>query len=187
MKCNKGYTLVEALIVIAIIAILGGVSIFSIGIIRDARCSAAVSEFDNQISNTLVKTKALSDAGNNHEVCMYITQLTNSKNHTYFYVKVGYDSGTSGTVSDIRKSTEPDKDDSSSWDIVFPKDIDKITLQADTSGTETNITSQKIKFDKSVGSIKSGYGTYKFYKGDRVVAEIYLDKSTGKHHIISGR
>ena len=50
MTKNKGYTLVEALIVIAIMAVLAGLSMYSIGVIRDAKRSAAVTTFDNQIS-----------------------------------------------------------------------------------------------------------------------------------------
>lgn len=194
MKNNKGYTLVELLIVIAIMFILAGLSFYSVGIIRSARRSAAVSTFDSQIGSCFVKTKAVSDitdksvdpdAGN--KVCMLIRKRTNKDGDTNYCIKVGYDNGKDG-VKDITKGTPVDNNDDSTWDAVLPIDVDTIKLTTKTGESANDITEQKIFFNKSLGSVEDGYGTYDFYKSNgEAFAEIFLDKSTGKHHIVYGR
>lgn len=177
MAKNKGYTLIEALIVIAIMAILGGLSMFSIGIIRDAKRSAAVTTFENQISTCLVKTKAVAEVNGEDTVCMLIQKRTSGSKVNYC-IKVGYD--TSAGVVDITKGTTVDVTDDSTWDAVLPKDVAALLLDG------TAIDQQKIKFNKSNGSVSVGAGEYSFVKADGTVyATIYLDQVTGKHHIVN--
>lgn len=176
MAKNKGYTLIEALIVIAIMAILGGLSMYSIGVIRDAKRSAAVTTFDNQISSCLVKTKAVAEVTGDDTVCMLIQKRTSGSNVNYC-IKVGYD--TSSGVVDITKGTAVDLTDDSTWDAVLPKDVAALLLDG------SAIDQQKIKFNKSNGSVTEGAGEYSFVKTDGTVyAKIYIDQVTGKHHII---
>ena len=181
MAKNKGYTLVEMIIVIAIMAILAGLSMFSIGIIRDAKRSAAVNTFDSQISSCLVKTKAVSDVGGNN-VCMYIYKRTKGTK-TNFCIKVGYETGTgvtdivNGKVLDASHVDEVNDD--ANWDAVLPKEVEDITL----NGTSISST-QLIKFKKTDGSVTTGYGNYGLVKSDGTTyATIYLDQVTGNHYI----
>ncbi len=177
MTKNKGYTLVEMLIVIAIMAALAGLSMYSIGVIRNAKRQAAVTTFDNQISSCLVKTKAVSEVTGDNVVCMYISKKnTGSKNYC---IKVGYN--TSAGVKDVVKGTVASDTDETTWDAVLPKDVIKIEY----NGTAiADGGSQKIIFNKSDGSVTMGGGSYKFYKNDNeVYATVYLDAATGKHYI----
>ena len=177
MTKNKGYTLVEMLIVIAIMAALAGLSMYSIGVIRNAKRQAAVTTFDNQISSCLVKTKADSEVSDSKVVCMYIKKkATGGKNYC---IKVGYN--TSGGVADVVKGTVAVDSDETTWDAVLPKDVVKIEY----NGTALDDgDEQKIIFNKSDGSVKVGGGSYTFYKSNsEVYATIYLDETTGKHYI----
>ena len=177
MTKNKGYTLIEALIVIAIMAILGGLSMFSIGVIRDAKRSAAVTTFDSQISSCLVKTKAVSEVSGEKVVCMYIYKRPAANGKCNYCIKVGYNT-TSG-IEDITKGTIVDVNDDSTWDAVLPKDVALLTVDG------AKFDEKKIIFNKSDGSVKEGNGRYAFYDaGGKIYATIWLDKTTGKHHII---
>ena len=192
MKNNKGYTLIEMLIVIAIMVILSGLSIYSIGIIRSAKRSAAVDSFDDQISSCYVKTKAVSDVSDaaldpskGNKVCMLIRKRTNKDGVTNYCIKVGYDLGAAG-VADITKGTPVNNDDDLTWDAILPKDVALITLTE--KGTANDVTEQKIFFNKSVGSVDEGYGYYDFYKSNgEAFAQVFIDESTGKHQIVYGR
>lgn len=182
MTKNKGYTLIEMLIVISIMAILAGLSMFSIGVIRDAKRSAAVNTFDSQLSSCLVKTKAVSDVSGDI-VCMYVMKRTKGTKVNYC-IKVGYDTGTG--VKDIVNSaieldaTHADNvNEDSNWDAVLPKDVADITLGGTSIGDGI-----KIKFDKSNGSVIQGAGEYGLVKADGTTyATIYLDGTTGNHYI----
>ena len=176
MTKNKGYTLIEALIVISIMAILASLSLFSIGVIRDAKRSAAVTTFDSQISSCLVKTKAVSEVSGDNVVCMYIKKRTGAYSKVNYCIKIGYN--TSSGVKDIVKGTVVDDNDDTTWDAILPKDVVKIACD----GTE--VDEMKIIFNKSDGSVISGSGSYTFYKSDgKVYSTVYLDKTTGKHYI----
>lgn len=184
MTKNKGYSLVEMLIVIAIIAILGTLSIFSIGIMRDARRQTAVNNFNNLISGCLVKTKAVADTGK--PVAMVIQKRSDGK----ITVRTGYYDGTN--VTKIGKSASPvvlSPEVETDCDATFPKDIAAIRYIAgadDSVYTEISATDiAVIKFRKSDGKVLSGAGKYQFIKGtgdsSTVYATVVLDETTGNH------
>lgn len=185
MRKNRGYTLVEVVIIMVIMAVLSTAALVSIGIIRQAKRSASVNTLNNQISSCLIRTKALSDAfnGTSEPFCMLI-----KKNSAGAYVvMMGYNdgsnvknqAGTSGTVLNP---------DTSSTEAVLVKDIKKI-VYTDTDGNEL-ATGQDmiIQFIKTDGSVQKGAGTYDIYiKGSgtngELYATIYLEKSTGNHYV----
>lgn len=80
MKKNRGYTLIEMIIVIAIMAILAGMSFITIFIIKQAKANAVVSTLNNQIASLQVKTRALSEAKDSHLAMMIVK---NSKSVEY--------------------------------------------------------------------------------------------------------
>ena len=184
MAKNKGYTLVEMLIVISIMVILASLSMFSIGVIRDAKRSAAVNTFDNQISSCLVKTKAVSDidASGKNNICMYVFKRDNGTKVNYC-IKVGYDN--TDAVKDILSGTvlgaayPDDSNDDGNWDAVLPKDVADIIYEGSSIANY-----QKIKFNKSNGTVTDGYGKYEFVKSDGTVySTIYVDRLSGNHYI----
>ena len=200
MEKNKGYTLVEMVIVIAIMAILASLSIFSVGIIKDAKRSAAINTFDNQLSNCLVKTKAVSDKNvTDKELCMYIYKRTVGTKSNYC-IKVGYE--VTDGVQDITKKDASNlpivvgaslsyataSADDTNWDAILPKEVTDIVYTDATSSTSIGL-GKIIKFNKSNGTVEDGAGTYTFYKNDTkdnggtAYATFYLDEKTGNHYI----
>lgn len=180
MKKNKGYTLVEMIIVIAIMAILSGVSFVTIYVIRIGKRNAAIHTFENQISNCLIKTKAISDVGNvNDELCMRIRYNDTDNN---YIITLAKHNGTNYT--DIPDTT-----------VELTKEVGTIVYtSSDTNQIATDSGDDMIiQFVKSDGSVKYGGGTYRFYSrgsippknqdegGDDSFATITLDAITGNH------
>ena len=188
MKKNKGYTLIEMIIVIAIMAILTGVAVVTIGIIKDARCTAAVNSFQSQVSALWIKTKALSqgsvqanptgsEASDKYPLCMQIVKNSDSsddvKDGAYEIILGYYDNSTFHKKETVAVLTEI------------------IDIEYTPVGTEhplnsydgDYITSAVIQYNKSDGSVTYGAGTYKVMYNDRSFGSIYIDKISGNHYI----
>lgn len=180
MKKNKGYTLVEMIIVIAIIAILGGVSFITIGIIKESKRQSAVSKLDNQMSSCLVRTKAVSTSTNSTStpLCIVIKKRADG----CYAVMTGYING-----SDITdKAGNPlDPDIDANCEEILSKEISKIEYSPAT-GQAWSGSDMVIQFIKSDGSTKYGGGSYTMYaKTDesKPYATICLDPVSGKHYV----
>ncbi len=190
MKKNQGYTLIEMLIVIAIMAILSGVAVVTLNVIKEAKCNAAMNTFENQISATWIKTKALSQGKiqanptSTDEKATYPLSLLVKKNTDNDDVRdgsyemiLGYDNGL-GFVEKERLAVLTD--------IISIKYISGAsqrhrTLTSAAEGDSTD--SILIQFNKSDGSVKYGAGTYEIIYNDRVFGTIILDEVTGNHYI----
>ncbi|MDD6071667.1 MAG: prepilin-type N-terminal cleavage/methylation domain-containing protein [Clostridiales bacterium] len=180
MKKNKGYTLVEMIIVIAIIAILGGVSFITIGIIKESKRQSAVSELNNQMSSCLVRTKAVSTSTNSTStpLCMVIKERTDGT----YAIMTGYVNGSNITDS-AGNALNPNKDEN--CEAVLSKEISKIEYQPAT-GQAWSGSDMIIQFIKSDGSTKYGGGSYVIYArkyGEKPYATISLDPVSGKHYV----
>ena len=181
MTKNKGYTLVEMIIVIAIMAILGGVSFLTIGVIKQAKRQSAATTLDNQISNCLIKTKAISPSTNGKDapLCMVIKKRTDG---TYAIMN-GYIQG--GNITDETGNVlNPDND--ADCEAILSKEIVKIEYMPSTSTQQWSASDMVIQFIKSDGSTQYGGGTYKLYVGkstQELYATLYLDTVSGNHYI----
>lgn len=58
---NKGYSLVETIIVIAIIGIVSVMAMASVSMIHSAKCKDAAVVFDSEISELMARAKAMND------------------------------------------------------------------------------------------------------------------------------
>ncbi len=171
MKKNKGYTLVEMLVVIAIMAILSGLAAVSIGLIYKAKVRDGIQSFNSQLSNTWLRTKSTSSKG-----MMYAEMEWEDKGFTY-------------TVIDKSSGTATTKDSAmiNKWTRTMDWQTSKISyVPSDSSQLKSGYgdTNKKwyIEFDKSTGAVTYGAGEYIFYMADGSVAgRIYLDKTTGNH------
>ena len=174
MMKNKGYTLVEMIIVIAIMAILAGMSFVTIGIINQARCSTAVSTFDNQLGSFLIRTKAVSDVET--PLCMVVVQRDDD---TFAIMNGKMDS------SGVLTYEDPNVDDN--CEAVLPRQITRISYDASGSAVTGPNGAFVIQFVKSDGSVKYGAGEYKFYTqrsgGEHLCATVCVEAASGKHYI----
>lgn len=203
MKKNRGYTLIELVIVVSIMAILSGLSFVTIGIIKQARYNAAATTLSNQMGALNIKTKALSEGAQktskvdnkDYPMCMKI-QYNDSdvtlddgtllKKGTYSLI-LGYhtDSGfvakekgvVEGSIPNIVTITYQPQAGAAVCGL-----SDQDTGSADDSDM-TVCKNMYIEFDKSNGSVRYGAGTYKIVYNGRIVARVNLDQATGNHYI----
>lgn len=170
MKKNKGYTLIEMIIVIAIMAILAGLSAVTIGLINKAKAQDAVTTFNSQLSSIWLKTKAIGTT----QKSMYAVIQESSDND---YVLKLYDS-TGGTA--VEKNSVLLKKWSKYVTITYNEE-DANQIQA---GYGNSSAGFYIQFDKSTGGALKGGGSYIFKdKNGNTVATVYLDSTTGNHYI----
>lgn len=183
-KKNKGYTLIEMLIVIAIMLIFSALSIVVLAIIKDAKRSSAINTFDNQISSCLVRTKAVSGKDNDTKpYCMLIQKRSDSKGQ--YGIIMGYLSG-GNIINDKGVTLSVNKDEDCV--AILPREVEQI--QYDASNTEQSSKNAEnkflIMFNKSDGSVSCGAGTYNLISTRNnetsTFAKIYLDMSTGSHY-----
>ncbi len=193
MKKNQGYTLIELIIVLAIIAILSAVSFVTIGIIRQAQYNAAASTLSNQMGSLLVKTKAVSEAKTD-PLCMYIHKYSDTvtlddgkviREGSYVLI-LGYDTG-SGFVVKNTGNAFSETDTSIQVEDVL---TNIITIKYNSTDTDAcgiagldDTDNMIIEFVKSNGSVRYGAGSYEIIYNNRTVATVKLDKTTGNHYL----
>lgn len=163
-KNNGGYTLVELIIVIAIIAIMSGAGALTIGSMRTAQATASMQKFDSELSTLEAKTKSLSA-----DTAILVER--DGANYNVYY-------GTCKS-SDVKKfkatSTTPDTV------------LERVTIYYSDSynadGETTELSQVMIKIRKSDGQVLSGAGEYKFvkYRSDISVGRVTLNGYTGGH------
>ena len=180
MMKNKGYTLVEMLIVIAIMGILAGLSFVTFTIVDQARCSSAVNTLNNQMSNCLIQTKATSSV--DKPMCMVIKKR--SSDNVYVIMKGNLETTGLTGVDD----TSDEK-----CEAILPRQVTKITYTppaADLSQKHALVTDEQqmiLQFVKSDGSVCYGAGQYDLYTKksgtERIYASIYVDPVSGKHYV----
>ena len=84
---NKGYSLVEMIIVLAIIAIVAGMSLISITLIHSARAKEAATTVDSEIATLITKSKNMQcdRAG-----CQYAARIYKDEESGTYYYQKGY-------------------------------------------------------------------------------------------------
>jgi len=202
MKKNKGYTLVEMLIVIAIMAIVSGMAFVTIGIVYQAKYNAAIDTLNSQMDSLWIKTKALSqgkvqvDGADQisdktkveavYPLCMRIKENTadDDVRDGSYEVSIGYyDVSKDKFVEKEKVATLTDiininynaaKDEQK-----HPKNATPTKANGDTYSSTSEVY---IEFNKSDGSVRYGAGTYEIIFNDRVVGTVYLDAMTGNHY-----
>lgn len=194
MKKNKGYTLVELIIVIAIMAIMTGVAFVTLNVIHQAKYTTAITTLENEISTLWIKTKAISqgsvqttpssaDAKSIYPLGMLISENKDSSDDVRdgsYEVILGYYDGTSFIPKEVTAVLT---------DII---DIKYTAPSSDTGQKHTVLTKENtnnynetvfIQFNKSDGSVRYGAGTYEIYYNDDSVGAVYLDPVTGNHYV----
>lgn len=183
MKKNRGYTLIEVIIVIAIIAILSGVSFVTIGIIKNAKAQAAATTLSDQMGSLLIKTRALSEAKDSR-LCLRLRYNENRVEYAdgtiaragSYSLILGYHDGSSFIEKnpDMAEATLPDS-----------ITIDYAPAAANQESGITGLGDKDviIEFNKSNGSVRHGAGNYTFRLNDSIMSYVVLDATTGNHYV----
>lgn len=170
---NKGYSVVEMVIVIAIIAILSAVGFLTINIVYGAKVSSAKNTLNSQLSYLSNMTKAQDP---NLTAWLYYDDTDD-----VYKIEYGLYDGYTFT-----KNTSQDP-------VTFADAI--LIYYTDEAGNRSVIDTpgRFIKFNKSDGAVLVGAGTYDIIKNPRhiepassdgsesVAVSIVLNKSTGSH------
>lgn len=163
LKNDNGYSLVELIIVIAIIAVLSGMAAFTLSAIKTAKATAALESFDTELSALATRTKAQS--GDN---AIMIKRVDDG-------YEVYYGKSSDGTEDKWTQTSTKAELTMTDVDIYYNKP----------GGTAEKLTSNKIiKFKKADGSVVTGAGLYEFKKGGTsdAVGRVTLNASTGSHY-----
>lgn len=172
-KNNKGYTLVEMLVVIAIMAILSGLAAVSIGLIYKAKIRDGMQVFNSQLSNTWLRTKSTAT----NATSMYAEMEWSADGFTY---KIIDSSGGEKSSTVLKKWTN-----SVVWMNNLMVSYKPESTAQEQSGYGDSDKKWYIQFDKATGAVLKGAGAYEFSNADGdVVGVIYLDSATGNHYSV---
>lgn len=206
MKNNKGFSLIELIIVIAIMALLSGLSVVTFAMANRQRPNKVM----NNVMNYAKYSKSLVQSYTK-DFCMVIMKCDDNN----YYVFHG--TATGDTQSALRTSFRPQNmkqvntDATSTETVLRNQPDDSLTLTElaqeptkagnyhslgsgvtitykDESGAETVIggtdTALVVQFSKFDGSVKHGAGTFIFskYHGTDPQCSIVLEGATGAFH-----
>ena len=167
---NKGYSFIELMIVLAIMAVLSACAFLTIGIINNAKRDSGITTFESQLENLLVKTKAMSKT--DEKLSMVIKKDTDNKWSFYY-----------GTYDASNNFTPLDQDASGNWikEASLPSNLDIVYVGSNLHPVATSDVIV-ITYRKADGTVLYGSGEYEFSFRGTVVAKVNLDKDTGNHY-----
>lgn len=192
-KKNKGYSLIELVIVIAIIALLTGLSFVTVSLLGSARAKEAAVDFDSQISDLASNAKSKLVVLNGKQYSDYCFCIKLYKEGKKYYIKKGYFNGAAPSSTDQILSDGDDPSPISRYIFVEGENSNddkgvgisgkvKIKYEAP-SQAEAEITEDGIYiiFNRS-GRCISGNGVYHFYKksNNANIANVTINKN-GSH------
>ena len=195
MKENKGYSLVEMIIVIAIIAVLSAAAMVTITLINSAKTKEAAVTIDSEISALVAKAKSqiptFDDGGTEgvkqHKDYYYAVAIYKSGNN--YYVANGYYKEVSGkkifqTFDADNANSGKGKSISSKVTISYVPDSKYSGAMSDTDTFALTADSGKkwvIAYDRE-GRCVSGVGTFEINKAsDNSTLDSISIKANGSH------
>ncbi len=160
---NQGYTLVEMIICIAVIAILSGMAVLTISSIRTAKATAARESFDQEIAALQMRTKS-QDRNNAIQI------VKADDNYNVYY---GTYTSSGGFVAN--NPSDPDAV------------LDRVEIHRTYSPEGVNdevVNDMVFQFNKSDNYVITGYGIYDFYKpgSSHPIGSVTINRNTGSHY-----
>ncbi len=188
-KQDKGYSLVEMIIVLAIIAIVSGMSVLSITMIHSAKVKNASITFNSEVSTLITKSKNMKPVytvAGSEQVFDGFAMKVYKKSDTNYYCCIGYYKTSLTGARDYFMFEENEVSLSKYSEIKFTgkyykadgsvENVNKMVI-----GSSDNVDSMYIIFDKR-GICLEGYGEYAFCKkrGGNQVARVVI-RQNGSH------
>ncbi len=188
-KSNKGFTLVELIICIAIIAILTGIGLVTVNLINSAKAKESSVTLDSEVTDLMTRAKSqvcVVDGANQptYRFCIDVYQHSNGN----YYVRKGYYNP--AATDDADKYIFKDADNDNDGKGVSLSKRAKISyaepngdrIDINNSGDTDTVNHVYIVVDKD-GSLLEGQGYYTFYKKNgNEVAELTVRKN-GSHQL----
>ena len=185
-KCNannKGYSLVETIIVIAIIGIVSAMALASVTMIHSAKAKDAAVVFDSKVAETAAKARGMNkDSSKLFSIRLY-------KEGSTYYIQTGTSefSGGAYTFTADADNMHEGKGTSISRYVrisYYPEDKtdpdSSYTIGAWNDTKDVGTSGQVIIFAKS-GVCISGAGTYCFYKRNGTLVAKDFVRRNGSH------
>lgn len=177
---NKGFTLVEMIITIAIIVVLTGAAMVTLTMMHSAKAKEASVTFTSELSDTATKSKnqmvVIQEADGtktnkaSYSHCLKVYKHSNGN----YYIKKGYynPDGTTDATKYLFTDTD-ERNDGKGISI-----SSKVTIKYTAPGaSEAEISEVYIVYDRN-GRVIEGNGRYGFYKRNgNLVAEVNLNKN----------
>ena len=187
MKRNEGYSLVEMIIVIAIIAVMTAAAMVTLTIMHNAKAKEAASTLEDALSQTqgYAKGKMVVIGGTNQPD--YRFALAIHKQGDRYYVKKGYYKGNGSDMNQYSSYEFPDSENAckgkgeSFSAYVTVKYVDDTGTEYDVGELSQSGAPVYIIYDRQGMCIK-GNGKFRFYKksGDSLISTVTLNKN-GSH------
>lgn len=183
MKNNKGFSLVEMIICIAIIAILSGIALVTVSMIDSAKAKDAAVSFNSVVSETLAKSKGQMCVVNGvnqptYKRCMYL-YLEDSSDR--YYLKTGYYNPDGLTDADKYIFIDNENKNEGKGTNLSAK----VTIKyEDLDGNKTTVDSDGVYiiFNKN-GTCFDGAGLFEFYKRNGNLVDEVSIKTNGSHQL----
>lgn len=183
MKNNKGYSLVEMIICIAIIAVLSSVAFVTVSMINSAKAKDAAVNFNSVVSETISKAKGQMCVVNGVEEPTYKRCL-----HLYlddssgrYYLKIGYYNPDGLTDADKYIFVDSENKNEGKGNNLTAK----VSIQyKDLDGNKSTIDSDGVYiiFNKN-GTCYEGAGLFEFYKRNGNLVDEVSIKTNGSHQL----
>lgn len=202
---NKGYSLIEMIIVLAIIALTAAMSLVSVTLLNTARAKDAALNFDAEVAELISKNKNMipdmpntdpSSSEPKSTTAKYGLMLYTDDDGTIKFSQIDCDRYFAGSGFYKFKDDGTGKPDFSDT-VSVSKRVDVKyqgtyksfvngsveTRSSDTTpGSYTGIGAVCIMFDTK-GNCLSGYGTYKFLKANGNVVSTVTIRQNGSHEV----
>ena len=165
MKYNKGMSLLEVILVIAIMAILVGTAVSGIGYIRFADTKKCAYDINSMLAKT--RTEAMSRSSKPY---FYIYKYNNN----YYML------ATAASPSSLVLDGSATKIGNSSMEIIVK---DEAGNERSITGNDVSSNAVKIGFVKSTGAFETSYFYDEILIQGKTDYTIKLAKNTGKHYV----
>lgn len=190
---DNGYSLIELVIVIAIIALLTGLSFVTLSLLGSARAREASVDFDTQVAELVQTSKSKVIKINGKECASYCYCIKLYKEKGKYYVKKGY--YYPDAPSNVEQILEAGDDPSPTAKYIFVEGENvnddkgtgfssKVTIRYEApNDKEADITDEGIYIVYNRGGrCIEGDGVYHFYKksNDANIANVTINKN-GSH------
>lgn len=191
VKKNEGYSLVEMIIVIAIIAVMSGAAMVTIAIIHNAKAKEAASTFEDVLSETQSNAKGKMCVIDGTQYPDYRFAVAVFKSGSKYYVQEGYYKGNGASLTDKNsydfvntKDLRSGKPVSFSAYVAVKYKANGATDESDIGRLDSESAGNQpvyIIYDRQ-GMCINGSGEFNFYRNskDTLLSTVVLNKN-GSH------